>query len=57
MGFIGEDKAREVENFFTTHPLPSAERIVKQCVEAIHTNTQWLERDREAIKNWLHGNH
>lgn len=57
MGFIGEDKARDVENFFKTHPLPSAERIVKQCVEAIHTNTQWLERDRETIKNWLHENH
>ena len=50
-GLIGEDKAREVREFFETHPVPSADRVVKQCIEVIHTNTQWLYRDMTLIKN------
>ena len=52
-GFIGEDKAQEVEEFFKAHPVPTAERVIKQSLEAIRTNTRWLERDKEAIRKWL----
>ena len=52
-GFIGEDKLQDVEEFFKAHPVPTAERVIKQCLEAIRTNTRWLERDREAIRKWL----
>ena len=53
MGFIGEDKARDIEEFFKSNPVPTAERVIRQCLEAIRTNTKWLERDRDAIKTWL----
>ena len=56
-GLIGEDKACEVREFFETHPVPSANRVVKQCVEVILTNTQWLNRDMTSIKNWLEMEH
>ena len=52
-GFIGEDKAKEVEQFFKDNPVPVADRVIKQSVEKIRTNTSWLERDREAMKKWL----
>lgn len=53
MGFIGEDKALDIEEFFKANPVPTAERVIRQSLEAIRTNTKWLERDRDAIKAWL----
>lgn len=53
MGFIGEDKACDVEEFFKSNPVPTAERVIRQSLEAIRTNTKWLERDHDAIKAWL----
>ena len=44
---------QDVEEFFMAHPVPTAERVIKQCLEAIRTNTRWLERDKEAIRKWL----
>ena len=52
-GFIGHDKAQEIEDFFKSNPVPTAERIVRQSLEAIRMNTTWLEKDKEAIKQWL----
>lgn len=53
IGFIGEDKAVEIEEFFKNNPVPTAERVVRQSLEAIRMNTQWLKRDGKAIKAWL----
>ena len=33
---LGEERAREVEQFFVDHPLPGSERNVAQAVETIH---------------------
>lgn len=52
-GFVNEERAVEVEKFFTDNPWPMAARIVKQNCEAIRLNAKWLERDREAVKEWL----
>lgn len=52
-GFVTEEKAVEVETFFKKNPTPSAERVVKQNCEAIRLNTKWLERDSQAIQEWL----
>lgn len=52
-GFIGHDKAQEIEDFFKSNPVPTAERTVRQSLEAIRMNTNWLEKDKEAIKQWL----
>lgn len=56
MGFIGEEKAQDIEEFFKQNPVASAERTVKQSLEAIRMNTKWLERDGQAIKEWLKSN-
>ncbi len=52
-GFIGHDKADDVQQFFNANPVPTADRTVKQNIEAIRMNTKWLERDGKAIEEWL----
>ena len=48
-----EEKAQEVEKFFTDNPAPTADRVIKQNCEAIRLNAKWLQRDAQAIKEWL----
>jgi puromycin-sensitive aminopeptidase len=57
IGFIGEDKATDIEEFFKANPVPTAERTIQQSLEAIRMNTQWLARDGPSIKAWLEANH
>ena len=52
-GFVTEEKALEVEQFFKDNPCPMAERVVRQNCEAIRVNAKWLQRDTEAVKEWL----
>uniref|UniRef100_T1J5J3 Pleckstrin homology domain-containing family A member 8 n=1 Tax=Strigamia maritima TaxID=126957 RepID=T1J5J3_STRMM len=54
--FASEEKAREVEKFFTEHKLAGAERSVQQSVEKIRLNADWLNRDEEKIGQWLNVN-
>jgi len=51
--FLCEERAREVEQFFTEHPLPGSERNVAQAVETIRLNTAWLGRDQADIANFF----
>lgn len=51
--FTTLEKATEVEAFFESHPVPAAERTIRQSTERIRSNALWLERDREAIHDWL----
>ena len=51
--FTTDEKAREVEEFFQTHPVPAAERTIRQSLERIRSNVSWLRRDGEAIQRWL----
>lgn len=53
VNFHTEEKAKEVEEFFRSHPVPAAERTIRQSLERIRSNTLWLQRDREAIRKWL----
>ena len=46
------DKAKEVEEFFNTHPNP-AERTIRQSIESIRLNASWLERDCSQIEKYL----
>ena len=50
---MAEERAVEIEKFFSENPWPMAERVVKQNCEAIRLNARWLQRDREAVKEWL----
>ena len=52
-GFVSEERAGEIEKFFSENPWPMAARIVKQNCEAIRLNAKWLQRDRDIVKEWL----
>jgi aminopeptidase N len=51
--FATRAKKADVEAFFASHAHPGAERAVKQAVERIESNAQWLERDGKAISEYL----
>ena len=51
--FHTEEKARDVDAFFKTHPAPSATRTIQQALERIRLNTKWLEKNRRDAETWL----
>ena len=51
--FTTQERARDVEEFFNTHTVPSAERTIQQSLERIRLNVRWLERNRQDIGEWL----
>ncbi len=53
VNFHSEEKAKEVEEFFRSHPVPAAERTIRQSLERIRSNALWLQRDSEPIRQWL----
>ena len=53
---LGEEKAREVEQYFIDNPIPGSERNVAQSVETIRLNSAWLERDGQDIENFFKNN-
>ena len=52
-GFTTPEREREVAEFFETHPAPSAARTIQQSLERIRLNVKWLERNRDAVGQWL----
>ena len=52
-GFVTEEKAQEVEQFFKDNPCPTADRVVKQNCEAIRLNAKLLQRSTQSVKEWL----
>lgn len=53
--FVSEGKAREIEEFFASHPVPSAKRTIEQSLEHIRMNARWLSRDAANIKKFFFG--
>ena len=51
--FASEEKAQEIKEFFNEHKFPSAERTVKQSLETICLNKDWLTRDKVLIQRYL----
>jgi aminopeptidase N len=51
--FCSRDKAAEVEQFFQAHPVPAAERTLKQAFERIDTCVAVKERQAPAASAWL----
>ncbi|RWS09721.1 Puromycin-sensitive aminopeptidase-like protein [Dinothrombium tinctorium] len=51
--FASEEKAKEVERFFDENPTPAAARAVKQSLECIRHNAEWLSRDIAGIREYL----
>ena len=50
--FYSIEQANEVKEFFDKNLL-SANKPIQQGIEKIMLNAQWLERDGEAIQNYL----
>ncbi len=51
--FTDPERAKDVEDFFESHPAPSAARTIQQSLERIRLNATWLERNREGVAGWL----
>eukprot|EP01104_Vermistella_antarctica_P014067 TRINITY_DN4366_c0_g2_i1.p1 TRINITY_DN4366_c0_g2~~TRINITY_DN4366_c0_g2_i1.p1 ORF type:complete len:905 (-),score=311.21 TRINITY_DN4366_c0_g2_i1:47-2638(-) len=54
--FSSLEKADEIEAFFKTHPVPAAERTIKQSLETVRSNAKWLNNNRDAVATWLNEN-
>ena len=51
--FTTKEKAVELEKFFKKNPAPEANRAIKQVLEQIYSNADWLKRDSKAISSFL----
>ena len=51
--FTSEEKATEIEDFFTEHPTPAAERTIRQSLERIRINTAWLGKNKDELSKWF----
>lgn len=51
--FATEEKALEIELFFSQNYFPGVERVVQQSLENIRLNASWLARDTEDIRQYL----
>ena len=51
--FTTLEKAQDVEEFFGSHPAPSAQRTIQQSLERIRLNVKWLESNREGLAAWF----
>ena len=47
--------AREVQSFFRKHPLPEAERALKQALEVFRLNDELRRREAKGVGRWLSG--
>ena len=52
-GFVSEEKADEIENFFKENPWPVANNIIKRNCEAIRIKANWWKRESKSIEEWL----
>ncbi len=45
--------AKDIEEFIKKNPVPEAKRTIKQALEQIYSNTEWLKRDGQKIKEFF----
>ena len=51
--FTSRKKAQALEKFFKRHAVSGAERTVRQVLEKVRSNADWLEREEKNIYHWL----
>lgn len=51
--FTKVSDAKDIESFVEKNPTPEAKRTIAQALEQIYSNAEWLERDKEKIKDFL----
>ncbi len=54
-GFTTPEERAEVEEFYKTHPVPSATRSIQQTLERMDLNIKWLEHNRKGLAKWFEG--
>lgn len=54
--FVTKADEKDVKDFFSIREVPAAERVIKQSIESIQLNKQWLARDGASIIAWLSRN-
>ena len=52
-GFTTQERLDDVRQFYTTHPVPAAERSVRQVIEGLELNVAWLDKNKEDVSQWL----
>ena len=51
--FSTEEKMEDVERFFADHPAPAAERTIRQALERMRLNINWLAQNRDDLNAWF----
>ena len=51
--FATTESYDDVDRFFRDHPVPSADRTVRQSLDRIRLNMAWLERNRTDLAAWF----
>ena len=44
-----------MDSFFAEHPVPAAERTIRQALERVRLNIKWLEHNRQELTDWFAG--
>eukprot|EP01113_Clastostelium_recurvatum_P031482 TRINITY_DN3933_c0_g1_i6.p1 TRINITY_DN3933_c0_g1~~TRINITY_DN3933_c0_g1_i6.p1 ORF type:complete len:822 (-),score=175.17 TRINITY_DN3933_c0_g1_i6:124-2256(-) len=50
--FTDSATADDIEQFFTTHPCPAADRNIAQALERVRAAAAWRSRDSQAVRSW-----
>lgn len=51
--FASEERCQEIGAFFEANPMPSTDAAVRQSLESIKANANWLSRDSKIIQSYL----
>jgi puromycin-sensitive aminopeptidase len=51
--FATHEKAREIKEFFESHPHPSTSRSIPQAVESVELKADWADRDMYKIRAFV----
>ncbi len=52
-GFASHEMAREIGDFFASHPHPALKRPAAQAVEAVELKADWADRDQADVEGFL----
>jgi puromycin-sensitive aminopeptidase len=52
-GFTTQERLDDVKQFYAAHPVPAAERSVRQVIEGLELNVAWLDKNKDDVSQWL----
>ena len=51
--FTDQEHLEDVEQFFSAHPAPAAERTIRQALERMRLHIAWLANNRSELAEWF----